>query len=142
MVPGNGQGPGQGQEQAVGQLLKQLSDQARRRAQPEVELAKIELTTKAKTAALAGGLLGAAGLLGLLALLTLTATVILALATVLDGWLAALIVTAAYGAGAATLGLLGKARMAKATPLAPTQAIQSVKEDVSWLKTRAKSART
>src|SRR5947199_204985 len=81
------------------------------------------------------GLLGAAVVVGLLALLTLTATLILALATVLAGWLAALIVTAVYGAAAAALGLLGKARRAKATPLAPTQAIDSVKEDVSWLKT-------
>jgi uncharacterized membrane protein YqjE len=142
MAIGNGAGPGQGEQQAVGQLLKQLSDQTRRLAQQELELAKIELTGKAKAAAVGGGLLGAAGLLGLLALLTLTAAAILALATAVAGWLAALIVTAVYGAAAAALALAGRARMAKAAPLAPTQAIESVKEDVSWLKTRAKFART
>ncbi len=140
MVAGNGQGPA-GSGQAVGVLLKRLSDQTRRLAQQEVELAKIEITGKAKAAGVAGGLLAAAGLLGLLALLTLTATMVLALATALDAWLAALIVAGAYLLLAAVLGLVGRARMAKATPLAPTQAIESVKEDVAWLKSRAKSAR-
>jgi uncharacterized membrane protein YqjE len=139
MVAGNGHGSGG--EQAVGQLLKRLSDQTRKLAAQEVELAKAELAVKAKAAGVAGGLFGAAGLLGLLALLTLSATLILALATALAAWLAALIVTALYLVLAGGLALLGRARMARATPLAPTQAIASVKEDVAWLKTRAKSAR-
>ncbi len=143
MVVGNGHGPWGRQEgdQALIPLLKRLSDQTRRLAQQEVELAKAELTVKAKAAGVATGLFGAAGLLGLFALLTLTAAMVLALATAVDGWLAALIVTGLYLVLAAGLGLLGRARMAKATPLAPTQAIKSVKEDVAWLLTRAKSAK-
>jgi uncharacterized membrane protein YqjE len=129
-------------ELEVGVLLKRLSDQTRRLAQQEIELAKAEFSGKARDAGVGAGLLGAAGLLGLLGLLTLTATVVLALATAVAAWLAALIVTGLYLVGAALLGLLGRARMAKAAPLAPKQALESVKEDVAWLKSRAKYART
>lgn len=141
MQAGGGLSPN-GNEQAVGVLVQRLSDQARRLAAQELALAKAELKVKAKAAGTAGGLFGAAGLFGLLALLTLTATIVLALATAVAGWLAALIVTAVYLVLAATLGLLGRGRLAKALPLAPTEAIKSVKEDVAWLKTRAKSARS
>lgn len=134
-------GAGSGGEQEVGQLLKQLSDQTRRLAQQEIALAKAELAVKTKTAGIAGGLFGAAGLLGLFALITLTAALVLVLATAVAAWLAALIVTALYLVTAAGLGLLGRARMTQATPLAPTQAIKSVKEDIAWLKNRAKYAR-
>jgi hypothetical protein len=140
MAVGNGPGP-PGSEQAVGVLVKRLSDQARRLASQEVELAKAELSVKAKAAGAAGGLFAAAGLLGLFALLTLTAAMVLALATAVAAWLAAVIVAATYLVLAGVLALAGRGRMAKATPLAPTQAIQSVKEDVAWLKTRARSAR-
>jgi hypothetical protein len=144
MVDGNGQHPGgrRADELDIGALLKRLSDQTRRLAQQEVELAKTELAGKAKVAGVGAGLLVAAGLLGLLALMTLTATIVLALATAVAAWLAALIVTGVYLAGAAALGLIGRARIAKAAPLAPTQALASVKEDVTWLKSRAKFART
>lgn len=144
MVEGKGHGPGRGQvdEVDVGALLKQLSDQTRRLAKQELELAKVELTVKAKAAGVAAGLLTAAGLLGLLALLTLTATLVLALATAVAGWLAALIVTVIYLATAAVLGMVARPRIARAAPLAPARAVESVKEDVAWLKTRAKLART
>ncbi len=134
-------GAGTGGEQEVGQLLKQLSDQTRHLAQQEVALAKAELAVKAKTAGIAGGLFGAAGLIGLFALVTLTAALVLVLATAVAAWLAALIVAAVYLGTAAVLGLLGRARMTQATPLAPTQAIESVKEDIAWLKNRVKYAR-
>ncbi len=141
MQAGSGLSPN-GSDQAVGVLVQRLSDQARRLAAQEAQLAKTELKVKAKAAGVAGGLFGAAGLFGLFALLTLTAAAVLALATALAGWLAAVIVAAAYLVIAATLGLLGRGRLAKAMPLAPTEAIQSVKEDIAWLKTRAKSARS
>lgn len=134
-------GSRQVEEQAVAQLLKRLSDQTRRLAQQEVELAAAELSVKAKAAGMAAGLLSGAALFGLFALLTLTAAAVLALGTAVAGWLAALIVAAVYLVVAALLGLLGRARIAAAVPLAPTQAVESVKEDVAWLKTRAKSAR-
>ena len=128
-------------QDAVGPLLKRLADQGRRLAAQEAQLAKAELAGKVRLAGVGAGLLGAAGLFGAFALITLTASLILALATVLAAWLSALIVTALYLAIAATLGLVGRARLANAMPLAPTQAIRTVKEDIAWLQTQAKRAR-
>lgn len=137
MVDGHGAASGQ----AVGVLLKRLSDQTRRLAQQEVELAKGELAEKVRSAGAAFGLFGVASLLGLLALLTLTAALVLGIATALPAWAAALIVAGPYLAIAAMLGLAGRARLTKATPLAPVQTIKSVKEDVGWLKSRVRYAR-
>ena len=87
-------------------------------------------------------MLGGAGLFGLLALGALTACLIAALATATSTWLSALIVTAVYGLIAGALALVGKSRLKNATPPVPQQTQESVKEDVAWAKTRARSART
>jgi hypothetical protein len=129
------------EDQPVGELVKQLSEQTSALARKEVELAKAELTQKGRAAGIGAGMFGGAGLFGLFAFAALTAAVILALAIVLDAWLAALIVAAAYGAVAGVLALVGKQQMEEATPPAPEQAIDSVKEDVQWTKQRAKAAR-
>jgi hypothetical protein len=71
----------------------------------------------------------------------LTTTFVLALATAVAPWLAALIVTVVYGAIAGVLALQGKNKVQEATPPVPEQAVDSTKEDVAWVKTRAKSAR-
>jgi stage V sporulation protein SpoVS len=60
---------------------------------------------------------------------------------VVEPWIAALIVTAVYGAIAGLLALQGKNKVQQAGPPVPEQAVDSTKEDVAWVKTRAKSAR-
>ena len=127
---------------SLAELTKQLSEQAATLARKEVELAKAEMTIKAKRLGIGAGAFGAAGVIGLLALGALTATVILALATALAPWLAALIVTAVYAAIAGALALVGKSRVKAGTPPVPEQAVDSVKEDVEWTKRKAKQART
>ena len=84
---------------------------------------------------------GGAGLFGFFAFAALTATFILALAEAVAPWLAALIVTVVYGAIAGVLALQGKNKVQEATPPVPERAVDSSKEDVEWVKTRAKSAR-
>jgi uncharacterized membrane protein YqjE len=128
-------------DQPVSELVKQLSDQTTTLVRQEVELAKAELAEKGKKAGMGAGMFGGAGLFGLFAFGALTATLILALATVVAPWLAALIVTVVYGAIAAVLALQGKSKVQEATPPVPEQAVDSTKEDVAWVKTRAKSAR-
>ena len=82
-------------DQSVADLVKQLTEQTRTLARQEIELAKAELTEKGKKAGLGAGMFGAAGLFGFFAFAVLTACAVLALATALDGWLAALIVAVA-----------------------------------------------
>jgi uncharacterized membrane protein YqjE len=129
-------------DRSVGDLAKQLSEQTSTLVRKELELARAEMTQKGKAAGLGAGMFGGAGLFGLLALGALTACFILALAEAMDGWLAALIVTLAYGAIAGILALTGKRKLREATPPVPEQAKESVREDVERMKERAKAARS
>jgi uncharacterized membrane protein YqjE len=128
-------------ERPASELLKQLSDQTTTLVRQEIELAKLEVREKGKKAGIGAGMFGGAGLFGLYAVGALTATIILALATFLPGWAAALIVTVIYGAIAGVLALRGKSQVKQATPPLPAQAVETTKEDVRWVKTRAQSAR-
>jgi uncharacterized membrane protein YqjE len=128
-------------EEGVGELVKRLAAETNTLVHQEIELAKAELTEKGKTAGKGAAMFGGAGVIGLLALGSLTACFIAVLATAVDHvWLAALIVAVVYGAIAAVLALRGRARVRAATPAAPEQTIESVKEDVEWAKTRTRSA--
>jgi hypothetical protein len=128
-------------EPSAAELIKQLSEQTTALARKEIELAKAELAVKGKRAGLGAGMFGGAGVLGLYAVGALTACLILALATAVASWLAALIVGAAYGAVAGVLALTGRRKVKQATPPVPEQATQSVKEDVRWAKASAQAAR-
>ena len=127
-------------DRPIPELLKELSNQTTTLVRQELELAKAEMAEKGKHAGIGAGMFGGAGLFALLALGALTASVIAALATGLDVWLAALIVAVVYAGVAAVLGLLGRQKTREAIPPAPEQAIESTKEDVQWAKTRMRSA--
>jgi Putative Actinobacterial Holin-X, holin superfamily III len=92
-------------DHSVADLLKQASDQTVTLVRQELDLAKAELTTKAKQAGQGAGLFGAAGAFGVYALGAFTAALILAVGLAVAGWLAALIVAGAYGAIAGVLAL-------------------------------------
>jgi uncharacterized membrane protein YqjE len=128
-------------EQSTADLLRQLSEQTTTLVRQEIELAKAELTEKGKKAGMGAGMFGGAGALGFYALGAFTACLILALDLAVAGWLAALIVTVIYGAIAGVLALTGKKKVAEAGPPVPEQAVDSTKEDVRWVKTRATEAR-
>ena len=132
---------GELRERPTGELLKELSDQTTTLVKQEIELAKAELSEKGKKAGAGAGMFGGAGLLGVFAFAAATTAAIAALDTAMELWLAALIVAAVYGAIAGVLALSGKKQVQEAAPVAPEQAVESVKEDVEWAKTRATSAR-
>jgi uncharacterized membrane protein YqjE len=128
-------------DRSIAELLGQLSDQTVTLVRQELDLAKAELTTKGKRAGIGAGMFGAAGLFGLYALGALTACVILLLSKAMTGWLAALIVTAVYGAIAGVLALRGKTKVQQSLPPVPEQAVETVKEDVQITKQRAREGR-
>ena len=130
-----------GDDRSTAELLRQLSQRTGELVHKEMELARAELREKGKAAGLAGGMFGGAGLVALYGVGALTAAVILALATALDEWLAALIVGLVYLAVAGVLALTGKKKVEQATPPMPEQAIESSKEDVEWTKRRAREGR-
>ena len=107
-----------------------------------MELAKAELQEKGKQAGLGAGMFGGAGLFGLGAFAAVTACLIAALDQVMEIWLAALVVAVAYAVIAAVLAVTGKQKVKQAVPPVPEQAKDSVKEDLEWAKTQARSGRT
>ena len=127
-------------EQPIGELLKQLSQETTTLVKQELDLAKAEVAQKGQQAGKGLGMFGGAGLMGLGAFGALTAFFILLLDGAVPNWAAALIVAAVYGVIAAVLALQGRNKVKEATPPVPEQAVESVKEDVQWAKTRTRSA--
>jgi Putative Actinobacterial Holin-X, holin superfamily III len=127
-------------ERSLGELFGKLSNETSTLIRQEMELARAELTEKGKEAGKGAGLFGGAGAVGLLGAGALTAGVILLLDLAIAAWLAAIIVGLVYVAVAAFLGLKGRDRIQAATPPVPEQTVDTVKEDVEWAKTRARSA--
>ena len=126
-------------DRSLGELLKRLSQETATLVRQELDLAKAEVAQKGKVAGAGAGLLGAAGVAGLAALGAFTAFLILVLSLLMPAWVAALIVTAIYGAIAAFLAIRGKTKIQEAKPPVPEQTVETVKEDVQWAKTRARS---
>jgi uncharacterized membrane protein YqjE len=129
-------------DRSTGELLKRLSDETTTLVKQEIELLKAELAAKAKPAGMGAGMFGGAGLFGLGAFLALTAFFIALLDGAVPIWAAALIVAAVYAAIAGVLAMTGRQKVREATPVAPEQTLESVKEDVQWAKTRTRSGMT
>jgi uncharacterized membrane protein YqjE len=110
-------------------------------ARQELSLAKAEMAEKGRKAGPGLGMVGGAGVAALLALGSLTAFAILALDGAMPNWLAALLVTVAWGVVAAALYFTGKGRVQEAGPLVPEQTVDTVKEDVEWAKTQIASGK-
>ena len=132
---------GAADDRPLAELMRDLSQQSTELIRQEIELAKAELRAKGKSAGVGAGMFGAAGLIALFGVGALTACLVLALATAMDAWLAALIVAVVYLVAAGVAALVGKGKVQEATPPAPEQAIASTKEDVRWTKQRAQAAR-
>jgi hypothetical protein len=128
-------------DSSLGDLIKQLTQDVGNLARQEIELAKAEMSAKARQAGAGAGMLGGATVAALMALGALTACLILALNLVLPASVAALIVAVLWGIGGAILAARGRDRLKAATPPSPEGAIESVKEDVQWMKTRASETR-
>jgi hypothetical protein len=121
-------------ERSFGDLLGDLSSQTSQLIRDEFELARVEMTEKAKEAGTGIGILAAGGAVALLALGVLTAFFVLVLAEVMPSWLAALIVFAVYAAIAAVLFFVGRARLREASPPVPEETVQTLRDDVRWAK--------
>ena len=100
----------------------------------EVEQFKSELIAKLKHAGIGVGLFAAAGFVAFFLFAVLIAAAVLAFATILPGWLAALIVAAILLVIVVILTLVGLRQVKQGVPPAPTETIKSVKKDVQVIK--------
>lgn len=119
---------------STGDLVGRLSEDVSQLIRDELRLAQTEVSQKAKGVGLGAGLFGGAGILALYGVGALIATIILALALVVDAWLAALIVTVVLFAAAGIAALLGKNKVTEASPPVPTRAMEGVKRDAEALR--------
>ena len=127
-------------DQSIGRLVKDLAGETSTLVRQEIDLAKAEMTERAKLAGKGAATLAAGAIAALLALGALTACLIAALDLAMPTWLAALIVAVVYAAIAGVLAQAGRKQVQEATPPVPEETIESVKEDVQWAKTRTRSA--
>ena len=118
----------------VGAAAKQVAEHASALAKLELELAGLELKQKAGALGTGVGLGIGAALVGLYALGFLFATAAVALAIVLDAWLALLLVTVGLFLLAGLLGLLAVKRIKRGTTPVPEQAIREAKLTSEALK--------
>jgi MFS family permease len=126
-------------EQSVGDLARRLSEQTSTLVRQELALAREEMQQKGRRLGLGGGLVGVGGLLGLFALGLLLAAIVLVLIEVgVTAWLSALIVAVAVGLVGGVLALIGKRQVQSATPPTPERAMQTSRQDVEYVKERAR----
>ncbi|TDC86456.1 phage holin family protein [Nonomuraea deserti] len=119
-------------------LVNDLSEQVSRLVKDELRLARIELQEKGRHAGFGAGLVGAAGVTALFGGGALVAAVIMLLALVLPGWVAAAIVAVVLFIVAAVLGLAGKKQVKRATPPVPRETLASVRADIDMVKEQAR----
>ena len=129
------------EERSVPELVREITAQSAALARKEIELAEAEMMVKGKRVGLGAGMFGGAGLLGLFGLGALTVAAILGLAIVLPGWASALIVAGIYLGLAGIIALMGGIELRRAKPLPPTEAAESVKDDVEWIRAHAERGR-
>ena len=123
-----------GQEPTLGALVNDLTTRLPELIRSEIRLAQAEMAEKGKRAGIGIGMFSVAGLLAFFGLAVLIATAILGLAEALAPWLAALIVGLVLLAAAAVAGLVGKNKVAEATPAKPERAVAGIKEDIATVK--------
>lgn len=120
-------------DRSLGSLFTELTRETATLFRQEIRLAKAELTDKAKQAGRGAAELVVGGLVVFLALQALVAAAILALALVVQPWLAALIV----GIAVALIGTVALARglaNIRSDNLAPKRTIDSLRDNTRWAK--------
>jgi membrane protein implicated in regulation of membrane protease activity len=116
------------------ELVERLAADVRNLVRDELDLAKRELTTKAKRAGAGAGLFGGAGVFALYGVGALIFTIGALLALALPAWAAALITTAAVLLAAGVAALLGRSQVKRAVPPEPLEAMASGRRDVEAVK--------
>lgn len=120
----------------VGAAGKTVAEDISALVRAEVELAKAEVGKGVKAKATGAGAFGAAAILGWLGLQGLLITIGFALALVMPGWAAALVVTAVLLIAAGIAAAVGRSKMQTPVSLETTKA--NVEEDVEWTKSHLK----
>jgi nitrate/nitrite transporter NarK len=122
-------------EQPLSQLISRMTSDVSTLFRKEVELAKIEVKDEVRQTAKAGAMYGGAGFAGYLAAVMISFAIALLLDLTMATWLAFLIVGIIYAIVAYVLFKQGQQRAKRINPV-PEQTVETIKEDIEWVKTR------
>lgn len=121
---------------SLGELFGELATQTGTLVRKEVELARVEMTGKAKDAGRNAAIAATGGAVVLLGTMALLAALILGLGMFVPLWASALIVGAAVTGVGAVLAAKG-IRAFGAIEVAPRQTMQTLEENKQWLREQA-----
>lgn len=131
-------GTKQKQKRSLFQLIGDIPTLVTELVKGEIDQLKAEMIVKLKALGIGGGLLAVAGVFLLYMIGVLLTAAVLGLATVMPGWLAALLVAVLLLIIAAIIGLIGYRKLKGGIPPIPEQTIISVKKDINTVKGMAK----
>ncbi len=124
-------------EPPLGELFRQLSDDATRLIRQEIALGKVELRETGSALARDGAKIGIAAGIGLLGAMAGTAFLIVGLGALIGNyWLSSLVVTIAMLVVAAVLGK-GAIDDIRSRDLKPTEMMETLRADAEWAKREA-----
>jgi uncharacterized membrane protein YqjE len=122
---------------SIGELVSRVATDLSTLLRQELALAKAEVKEEAAQAGKAAAMFGVGAIAGLLTLVFLSFALLYGLVEAdLAPWLSALIVGLLWAVIAGVTVLLGRNEIKGIEP--PERTIKTVKEDVAWLKTRAR----
>ncbi len=119
-----------GSKRSLLTLLSDLPTLVSELVQREIELVKVELTTKLKALGAGSGLLAGAVVVLLFMVGVLLTCAVLALSLVMPGWAAALVVAGFLLIVAAILAWIGYRILKKGMPYYPVDSLDSLKKDL------------
>jgi hypothetical protein len=121
-------------DESVSDLVQRASRQTSELIRQEIRLAQVELKDKGQKIGMGAGLVGAGTLVAFYGGATLVGAAVLGLATALEPWLAALIVSATLVVIGGLLALVGRRKAVEAFPPTPEEAMASVHDDLQHIK--------
>lgn len=121
------------EERAVSQVLQDILRNLQEIVRSEVRLAKVEIREEIKQAAFSGAWIAAGAVAAVSAWIFLLWTVVYALATAMSTWVATLLVAVVMACAGALLIMSGIRKARRIQPI-PERTVESVKENLEWMK--------
>ena len=121
------------EQRPLGELFSELAHETGTLVRKEVELAKTEMTGKAKVAAKDAAIVAVGGVVSLAGALVLLGALVLVLGTLIPLWASALLVGAVVTAVGAVVAMRGVRAFRSIDPM-PQQTIRTLQEDRQWAR--------
>ena len=121
------------EERSVSDVFQDILRNLQEMVRSEIRLAKVEIRVEVKRAVSSGVWIAAGGVAATSAWIFLLWTLAYALATRMSMWAATLLVAVVMAAAAAALIMSGIRRAKRIRPI-PERTVESVKENLEWMK--------